>query len=261
MKGAPMQQMFQQVVTLVFIVCRLWRPIPGGATAREQPASNPGNGPFRPTSSASSARDSPASSWTSSSKSKKDFKFKDALFASSSRTRSRSPRPSMSRRSDSLPNKTLPSQDFNLVSYPGDGHHQLIRIQVRARQVTLQPFGAEVSSQPGHKGSVWPARIHYRGQIIQPLHRLARPSSPACTAHDWAGLLVAKPPRVARHSLEARIHRQRTFRLLSNIGGDKTGGHGTIMAVAVAAAGRTGRRVRQPVPVRQSWRARPVSLR
>jgi hypothetical protein len=110
MKGAPIQQMFQQVVTLVFIVRRLWCPIPGGAAARDQPASNPRNGPFRPTSAASSARDSPASSRTSSSQSKKDFKFKDALFASSSkRTRSRSPRPSMSRRS-----ATLPQQDISI---------------------------------------------------------------------------------------------------------------------------------------------------
>ena len=51
MKGTAIQQMFQQVVTLVFIVCKLWRPIPGGATAKEQLASNPRNGPFRPTSS------------------------------------------------------------------------------------------------------------------------------------------------------------------------------------------------------------------
>ena len=111
MKGARIQRMFRQVVTLVFMVCRLWRQIPGGAIAREQPAPNPRNGPFRPTPAASSARDSPASSWTSSSKSKKNFMFKDALFASSSkRTRSRSPRPSMSRRS-----ATLPQQD-NFVS-------------------------------------------------------------------------------------------------------------------------------------------------
>ena len=95
--------MFRQVVTLVFMVCRLWRQIPGGAIAREQPAPNPRNDPFRPTPAASSARDSPASSWTSSSKPKKDFMFKDALFASSSRTRPRSTRPSMSRRSATLP--------------------------------------------------------------------------------------------------------------------------------------------------------------
>ena len=50
MKGAPIQQMFQQVVTLVFIVCRPWCPIPGGAAVRDQPTSNPRNGPFRPTS-------------------------------------------------------------------------------------------------------------------------------------------------------------------------------------------------------------------
>ena len=49
MKGARIQQMFRQVVTLVFMVCRLWRKIPGGATARENPAHNPRNGPFRPT--------------------------------------------------------------------------------------------------------------------------------------------------------------------------------------------------------------------
>ena len=109
MKGTRIQQMFRQVVTLVFMVCRLWRPIPGGATAREHPAPNPRNGPFRPTPAASSARDSPASSWTSSSKPKKDFMFKDALFDSSSRTRSRSPRPSMSRRS-----ATLPQQDISV---------------------------------------------------------------------------------------------------------------------------------------------------
>ena len=99
MKGTRIQQMFRQVVTLVFMVCRLWRQIPGGATARENPAHNPRNGPFRPTPAASSARDSPASSWTSSSKPKKDFMFKDALFDSSSRTRLRSPRPSTARRS------------------------------------------------------------------------------------------------------------------------------------------------------------------
>ena len=102
MKGTRIQQMFQQVVTLVFMVCRLWRQIPGGAIAREQPAPNPRNGPFRPTFAASSARDSPASSWTSSSKPKKDFMFKDALFDSSSRTRPRSPRPFMARRSTTL---------------------------------------------------------------------------------------------------------------------------------------------------------------
>ena len=89
------------------MMCRLWSPIPGGTTAREQPASNPRNGPFRPTSAAlSSTRCSPASSWTSSSKSKNDFKFEDAA-TSSSRTRSRSPRPSMSRRS-----ATPPQQDI-----------------------------------------------------------------------------------------------------------------------------------------------------
>ena len=88
-------------------MCRLWCPLPGGSTAREQLASNPRNGPFRPTSAAlSSTRCSPASSWTSSSKSKDDFKFKDAA-TSSSRTRSRSPRPSMSRRSDPLPQQDI----------------------------------------------------------------------------------------------------------------------------------------------------------
>ena len=56
MNGTPIQQMSQQVVTLAFIVCRLWRPIPGGATAREQPASNPRNGPFRPTSAESGGK-------------------------------------------------------------------------------------------------------------------------------------------------------------------------------------------------------------
>ena len=49
MKGTRIQQMFRQIVTLVFMVCRLWRQIPGGATAREDPAHNPRNGPFRPT--------------------------------------------------------------------------------------------------------------------------------------------------------------------------------------------------------------------
>ena len=48
MKGTAIQRMLQQIVTLVFMVCRLWRPIPGGATAREHPAPNPRNGPFRP---------------------------------------------------------------------------------------------------------------------------------------------------------------------------------------------------------------------
>ena len=49
MKGTRIQRMFRQIVTLVFMVCRLWRKIPGGATAREDPAQNPRNGPFRPT--------------------------------------------------------------------------------------------------------------------------------------------------------------------------------------------------------------------
>ena len=99
MKGTRIQQMFRQIVTLAFMVCRLWRQIPGGAIAKENPAHNPRKHPFRPTPAASSARDSPASSWTSSSKPKKDFMFKDALFVSSSRTRLRSPRPSTARRS------------------------------------------------------------------------------------------------------------------------------------------------------------------
>ena len=49
MTGTRIQQLFRQIVTLVFMVCRLWRQIPGGATAREHPAPNPHNGPFRPT--------------------------------------------------------------------------------------------------------------------------------------------------------------------------------------------------------------------
>ena len=55
MKGTRIQQMFRQIVTLVFMVCRLWRKIPGGATAREDPAHNPRNGPFRPTPAALSS--------------------------------------------------------------------------------------------------------------------------------------------------------------------------------------------------------------
>ena len=102
MNGATIQQLLQHVVILVSIVYRLWRPIPGGATAKGQLASNSRNGPFRPTPAASPARYSPTSSWTSSSKSKKDFMFKDALFDSSLRTRPRSPRPSMARRSTNL---------------------------------------------------------------------------------------------------------------------------------------------------------------
>ena len=61
MKGTRIQQMFQQVVTLAFMICRRWRQVPGGETARETPAHNPNYAPFRPTPAASSARDSPAS--------------------------------------------------------------------------------------------------------------------------------------------------------------------------------------------------------
>ena len=49
-------------------------------------------------------------------------------------------------------NKTTLSQGFNLAPYLGNGHHQLVQIQVRARQVTLQHFSAEVTNQSRHKG-------------------------------------------------------------------------------------------------------------
>ena len=49
MNGATIQHLLQHVVILVSILCRL---IPGGATAREHPAPNPRNGPFRPTPAA-----------------------------------------------------------------------------------------------------------------------------------------------------------------------------------------------------------------
>ena len=54
LNGATIQQLLQHVVILVSIVCRLWRPIPGGATAKGQLASNPRNGPFRPTAAGES---------------------------------------------------------------------------------------------------------------------------------------------------------------------------------------------------------------
>ena len=136
MKGTRIQRMSRQVVTLVFMVCRLWRQILGGATAREHPAPNPRNGPFRPTFAAlSSTRCSPASSWTSSYKSKKDFKFEDVA-NSSSRTRSRSPRPSMSRRLDPLPQQDIFISRLQpgILSEPKD---EIAAIEKKAEDVSM----------------------------------------------------------------------------------------------------------------------------
>ena len=55
---------------------------------------------------------------------------------------------------------------------------------------------------------------------------------------------------VAKHTSKARAHRHEVFKFLWDIGGSKAGGQGTIVAVVVAAAGRTGQRVRQPVRTR-----------
>ena len=56
--------------------------------------------------------------------------------------------------------------------------HQLVLIQVRARQVTLQHFGAEVTNQPRNKVPARPARIHRWQHLNQSHHCLAKPSRP-----------------------------------------------------------------------------------
>ena len=154
-----------------------------------------------------------------------------------------------------------PHLGFISAPYSVGGLHQLDRLQSRARQVNLQTFGTKGDGRAGHNSSTWPARNHHRGQVIRPLHRSTSPSSPTHDTLVQTGLLAAKLPRVPRHTSEARMRRRMTFRLLSNTVDLKAGGHGTTMVVAVAAAGRTGRHVRQHVPVRQSGRARAVSQR
>jgi len=89
------------------------------------------------------------------------------------------------------------------------------------------------------------------------LHQLDRLHSRA----RQVNLQAVKLPRVSRSMFEARTRRRTACRLLSNTVGLKAGGHGTTVVVAVAAAGRTERHVRQHAPVRQFGRARTVSQR
>ena len=118
-----------------------------------------------------------------------------------------------------LLNKTSPSQDFNLAPYPGDGRYQLVRIRVRARQVTLQHFGAEVTNPPRLKVSAWPAQIHCRQRLIRSFHCLAKPSRPR------RALPVIERICVTKHTSKARVHWHEVFKFLSNIGGSNGFGH------------------------------------
>ena len=136
--------------------------------------------------------------------------FKDALFASSSRTRPRSPRPSMSRRSATLSSTRYLhvsassgallrrwTSSTRPTSIAGETSHSAARSAPRG---TARP---DTMRQPGQ------LEIIYRGQVIRPLHRSAKSKQPYSRCSRSAGLQSAKLPRVARHTSEARIRRQK----------------------------------------------------
>ena len=94
-------------------------------------------------------------------------------------------------------------------------------------------------------------------QTVGGLHQLDRLHSRARRVN----LQAVKLPRVSRSIFEARKRRRTTSRLPSSTVSLKAGEHGTTVVVAVATAGRTGKRVRRHVPVHTLGRARTFSQR